>query len=156
MSNLIECATSTPSHDAEFMMADIIKGRDPDANDTLPSSEEEPDDELDLPQPELSNINNIRECFATHYRMMRREKLSAALKNQGYIPRLLELFRMCEDLDNKEALKTLYEIFKSIWMLNQGEIYEILFKNEHIFVSVNLNFKFDHYFCVGRGWRYGI
>lgn len=66
---------------------------------------------------------------------MRREKLSAALKNQGYIPRLLELFRMCEDLDNKEALKTLYEIFKSIWMLNQGEIYEILFKNEHIFVS---------------------
>ena len=134
----LPAAGNVSRHDAEVVLANIIQGRDPDANDTLPSSEEEPDDELDLPQPELSNINNIRECFATHYRMMRREKLSAALKNQGYIPRLLALFRMCEDLDNKEALKTLYEIFKSIWMLNQGEIYEILFKNEHIFVSSNL------------------
>lgn len=114
------------------------QGRDPEANDTIASSEEEPDDELELPAPELTNINSIRECFATHYRLMRREKLSAALKSQGYIPKLLELFRMCEDLDNKDALRTLYEIFKSIWMLNQGEIYEILFKPEHIFDVVGV------------------
>ena len=68
---------------------------------------------------------------------------------KGYIPKLLELFRICEDLENKEALKTLYEIFKSIWMLNQGDIYEILFKNEHIFVCILIHFLnfFEIYHC---------
>ena len=67
--------------------------------------------------------------------MMRREKLSAALKDNSYIPKLLDVFKKCEDVADDEALKTLYEIFKSIWMLNQGDIYEILFKQDYIFVS---------------------
>ena len=65
-----------------------------------------------------------------------REKLSMALKNQSYIPKLLDIFRQSEDLEDEAALKNLYEIFKSIWMLNQGDIYEILFKQEYIFVSI--------------------
>ena len=48
---------------------------------------------------------------------------------------LLDVFKKCEDLEDEDALKTMYEIFKSIWMLNQGDIYEILFKQDYIFVS---------------------
>ena len=68
-------------------------------------------------------------------RMLRRERLSSALKNQQYIPQLLDVFQKAEDIEDETALKSLYEIFKAIWMLNQGEIYEILFNQKYIFVS---------------------
>ena len=57
--------------------------------------------------------------------------------------------RMSEDLENDEALRSLYEIFKSIWMLNQGEIYEILFKQEYIFVSkIKLDWVLSYFRCA--------
>ena len=46
------------------------------------------DDEIDLPAPEIAKLNQIRECFNTQNRMMRREKLSAALKDNSYIPKV--------------------------------------------------------------------
>ena len=64
------------------------QGRDPDANDpdeTIQSSDE---DEIDLPFPEVSKLTQIKECFNTQNRMMRREKLSAALKDNSYIPKV--------------------------------------------------------------------
>lgn len=114
------------------------QGRDPDATDPLQSSDEEPEDDLELPVPEIRNIASIRDNIHNHCRMQRREKLSSAIKNQNYIPKLLELFRTVEDLEDTTSLRTLYEIFKSIWMLNQGEIYEILFKQEYIFDVVGI------------------
>ena len=68
------------------------QGRDPDANDpdeTIQSSDE---DEIDLPSPEVSKLTQIKECFNTQNRMMRREKLSAALKDNSYIPKVRSLF----------------------------------------------------------------
>ena len=67
--------------------------------------------------------------------MQRREKLSAAIKAQNYIPKLLEVFHSVEDLEDANSLRVLYEIFKSIWLLNQADLYEIMFKQEYIFVS---------------------
>jgi protein phosphatase-4 regulatory subunit 3 len=60
------------------------QGRDPDANDTIQSSDDEED--IDLPPPEMSKLNQIKECFTNQNRVMHsnREKLSSALKNQGY------------------------------------------------------------------------
>jgi len=114
------------------------QGRDPDANDPDETIQSSDDDEIDLPAPEIAKLNQIRECFNTQNRMMRREKLSAALKDNSYIPKLLDVFKKCEDVADDEALKTLYEIFKSIWMLNQGDIYEILFKQDYIFDVVGV------------------
>jgi protein phosphatase-4 regulatory subunit 3 len=70
--------------------------------------------------------------------MLRRERLSSALKNQQYIPQLLDVFQKAEDIEDEPALKSLYEIFKAIWMLNQGEIYEILFNQKYIFDVVGV------------------
>ena len=75
--------------------------------------------------------------------MLRRERLSSALKNQQYIPQLLDVFQKAEDIEDETALKSLYEIFKAIWMLNQGEIYEILFNQKYIFVS-----RYIKTFCI--------
>ena len=52
---------------------------------------------------------------------------------EGYIPRLLQLFRLCEDLENTADLHKLYEIFKSIFLMNKNCLFEIMFNDEHIF-----------------------
>ena len=80
--------------------------------------------------------------------MLRRERLSSALKNQQYIPQLLDVFQKAEDIEDETALKSLYEIFKAIWMLNQGEIYEILFNQKYIFVSFYTNAYVLYYLRV--------
>ncbi len=49
-----------------------------------------------------------------------------------YIKKLVEIFHICEDLENRESLSILYQIFKSIFMLNKNSIYEILFSEDLI------------------------
>ena len=68
---------------------------------------------------------------------------------------LLDVFKKCEDLEDEDALKTMYEIFKSIWMLNQGDIYEILFKQDYIFVSF-VDIVLILVSILGCGWGDGV
>ena len=58
---------------------------------------------------------------------MRKEKLAVAIENEGYIRKLLNLFHMCEDLENTEGLHYLYEIFKNIFLLNKNALFEVMF-----------------------------
>jgi protein phosphatase-4 regulatory subunit 3 len=61
---------------------------------------------------------------------MRKEKLAVAIENEGYIRKLLNLFHMCEDLENTEGLHYLYEIFKNIFLLNKNALFEVMFGGE--------------------------
>jgi protein phosphatase-4 regulatory subunit 3 len=58
---------------------------------------------------------------------MRKEKLATALEADGYIRKLLNLFHMCEDLENLEGLHFLYDIFKNIFLLNKNALFELMF-----------------------------
>lgn len=64
---------------------------------------------------------------------MRKEKLSVAIESEGYIRKLLNLFHMCEDLDNIEGLHYLYEVFKNIFLLNKNALFEVMFGGKHCF-----------------------
>ena len=57
----------------------------------------------------------------------RKEKLAVLLENEGYIKKLLNLFHMCEDLENAQGLHHLYEIFKNIFLLNKNALFEVMF-----------------------------
>lgn len=48
---------------------------------------------------------------------------------------------MCEDLENTEDLHMLFDIFKSIFMLNKNAIFEIMFTEDYIF-EVNSSYVF--------------
>jgi len=61
---------------------------------------------------------------------MRKEKLAVAIENEGYVRKLLNLFHMCEDLENTEGLHYLYEIFKNIFLLNKNALFEVMFGGE--------------------------
>lgn len=78
---------------------------------------------------------------------MRKEKLAVAIENENYIRKLLNLFHMCEDLENTEGLHYLYEIFKNIFLLNKNALFEVMFGGINHFTTeyYNLISKTDYF-----------
>ncbi|XP_043930649.1 serine/threonine-protein phosphatase 4 regulatory subunit 3A [Protopterus annectens] len=118
-----------------------VQGKDPSVDITqelVDESEEERFDDmsspgLELPSCELSRLEEMAELVASSLPSpLRREKLALALENEGYIKKLLELFHMCEDLENTEGLHHLYEIVKGIFLLNRTALFEVMFSEECI------------------------
>ena len=94
---------------------------------------------INLPRCELSKLEEIAEIFTgTIMTPQRREKLAALIEDERYIKQLLELFHMCEDLENTEGLHHLYDIFKSIFTLNRVELFEEMFEQDTIFDVVGV------------------
>uniref|UniRef100_A0A8C7XX21 Serine/threonine-protein phosphatase 4 regulatory subunit 3 n=1 Tax=Oryzias sinensis TaxID=183150 RepID=A0A8C7XX21_9TELE len=118
-----------------------VQGKDPSVDitqDVVDESEEERFDDmsspgLELPPCELNRLEDLAELVASSLPSpLRREKLALAVENEGYIRKLLELFRICEDLDNREGLHHLYEIIKGIFLLNRTALFEVMFSDECI------------------------
>lgn len=118
-----------------------VQGKDPSVDitqDVVDESEEERFDDmsspgLELPPCELNRLEDLAELVASSLPSpLRREKLALAVENEGYIRKLLELFRMCEDLDNADGLHHIYEIIKGIFLLNRTALFEVMFSDECI------------------------
>ncbi|KAK4742744.1 hypothetical protein SAY87_000745 [Trapa incisa] len=54
------------------------------------------------------------------------------LHDQDFFRKLMELFRVCEDLENLEGLHMIYRIIKGIILLNSPQIFEKIFGDELI------------------------
>nr|KAG5704214.1 hypothetical protein BaRGS_012502 [Batillaria attramentaria] len=126
-----------------------VQGKDPSVDITQEVVEESEDERFDdmpdaappieVPPCELSKLEEISELFSSVLPSpIRREKLAVAIENEGYIKKLIDLFHMCEDLENMEGLHHLFDIFKSIFMLNKNALFEIMFSDEVIFDIVGI------------------
>jgi protein phosphatase-4 regulatory subunit 3 len=94
---------------------------------------------MELPPCELSKLEEIGELFSSCLSsIVGREKLALALEQEDYIHKLIELFHVCEDLENDSGLHHLYEIFKVIFLLNQTSLYEVMFHDDVIFDVVGV------------------
>ncbi|XP_033125942.1 serine/threonine-protein phosphatase 4 regulatory subunit 3A-like isoform X2 [Anneissia japonica] len=120
-----------------------VQGKDPSVDitqDIVEESEDERFDEMpdaappiELPLCELSRLEEISELFSSVLPSpIKREKLALAIENDNYVKRLLELFHVCEDLENMEGLHHLYEIFKDIFLLNKNSLLEMMFSEDSI------------------------
>lgn len=118
-----------------------MQGKDPSVDitqDVVEESEDERFDDmsspgLELPPCELNRLEDLAELVASSLPSpLRREKLALAVENEGYIRKLLELFRVCEDLENREGLHHMYEIIKGIFLLNRTALFEVMFSDECI------------------------
>ncbi|KAG8544105.1 hypothetical protein GDO81_023077 [Engystomops pustulosus] len=120
-----------------------VQGKDPSVEvtqDPIDESEEERFEEMpdtsnliDLPSCELSKLEEIADLVTSVLSSpIRREKLSLALENEGYIKKLLQLFQTCENLENAEGLHHLYEIIRGILFLNKATLFEVMFSDECI------------------------
>ena len=121
-----------------------IQGKDPSVDvtqDIVEESEEERFEEMpdaampiELPPCELSKLDEIAELFNNVLPSpIRREKLAVAIENERYLQKLIELFRMCEDLENAEGLQHMFEIIKIAILLNKNSLLEILFSDDIIY-----------------------
>jgi protein phosphatase-4 regulatory subunit 3 len=89
---------------------------------------------IELPAAELSRLEEISELVSSCLPSpIRREKLAVAIENDTYIKKLLNIFHICEDLENSEGLHHLYEIFKNIFLLNKNALFEMMFAEDTIF-----------------------
>lgn len=121
-----------------------VQGKDPNRDITQDIVEESEDEHFDpmpdtissieLPPCELSKLEDISELIQSVLPSpIRREKLAMALESEGYIKKLIDLFHMCEDLENTEGLHHIYEIFKNVFLLNKNSLFEIMFSEDMIF-----------------------
>ncbi|XP_024916388.1 serine/threonine-protein phosphatase 4 regulatory subunit 3B isoform X1 [Cynoglossus semilaevis] len=120
-----------------------VQGKDPALDitqDPIDESEEERTDEIpetshlvELPPCELGRLEEIADLVTSVLSSpIRREKLALALMNEDYIKKLLGLFRVCEDLDNREGLHHLYEIVRGVLFLNKAALFEVMFSDDCI------------------------
>lgn len=94
---------------------------------------------IDLPPCELSKIEDISDLFGSVLPSpMRREKLALAIEGECYIRKLVDLFHMCEDLENRNGLHHLYDIMKSIFLLNKTALFELMFADDIIFDVIGI------------------
>lgn len=121
-----------------------VQGKDPSVEITQDIVEESEDERFDdmsdsappveLPSCELSRLEDINELISNCMSSpVRKDKLASAIETDGYIKKLLNLFHMCEDLENSEGLHHLYDIFKNIFLLNKNGLFEVMFSEDTIF-----------------------
>ncbi|XP_059156179.1 serine/threonine-protein phosphatase 4 regulatory subunit 3A-like isoform X2 [Physella acuta] len=126
-----------------------VQGKDPSVDITQDVVEESEDERFDdmpdaappieLPACETSKLEEIAELFSSVLPSpIRREKLAVAIEAESYIRKLVDLFHMCEDLENIDGLHHLYEIFKSIFLLNKNALFEIMFSDDIIFDIIGI------------------
>lgn len=104
-----------------------------DIEDTLIEEFESIATPIDLPPCELSKLEEIMQIVKCplaaplqRENRVQRESLIQAIKQQDYIPKLIELFHMCEDLGNLDGLYHLHEIFRTFFALNRDTLLHMM------------------------------
>jgi len=122
-----------------------VQGKDPSVDFTQDLVDDSEDDRgfdeisetappIELPPAELAKLEEISELVSSCLSSpLRREKLASAIENDTYIKKLLNIFNICEDLENMEGLHHLYEIFRNIFLLNKNALFEVMFSEDTIF-----------------------
>ncbi|NXO32302.1 P4R3A phosphatase, partial [Cisticola juncidis] len=86
-----------------------------------------------LPPCEVDRLAEVAELIISALSSAScREKLALALKKEGYIPKLLELFRVCEKLELSQDLQHLSAIMHGILWLDQAAVLEVMLSQECI------------------------
>ncbi|KAG2450841.1 hypothetical protein HYH02_004675 [Chlamydomonas schloesseri] len=89
------------------------------------------DNDMELPAPELRNLENIAKVLS-HVPPFHRDRIASQLMKPNYLAGLLDLFKQCEDLENTEGLTHMYAIVRSAIMLNDSSVLEEMLKEEHV------------------------
>nr|CAB3266391.1 serine/threonine-protein phosphatase 4 regulatory subunit 3A [Phallusia mammillata] len=109
---------------------ELSSSRLDDSADSLQRQSASP---YNLPACELGELDEIAELFTIALSsLVRRDQLVRAIEESDYIPKLLSLFRTCEDLENTDGLHRLYEIMKGIFLLNRTGLFDVLLQDSNI------------------------
>lgn len=121
-----------------------VQGKDPSVNITQDLPEDEDSEErfeevldtsgpVELPPCEMNRLEEICEFLSGVPPPPLKEKIALAIEQENYIKKLIDIFHMCEDLENLDGLNYLYDIFKSLFLMNKPSLLEILLSDELLF-----------------------
>ncbi|KAI9474829.1 component of IIS longevity pathway SMK-1-domain-containing protein [Zychaea mexicana] len=97
-----------------------------------PPMKNDSQDVATLPMPELSNLDEITSILSSARTIQDKDRLASFIVLENYIDKLLSVFESCEDLESKEDLHKLYTIMRSIILLNDEVIIELVVRDEYI------------------------
>ncbi|XP_047167881.1 serine/threonine-protein phosphatase 4 regulatory subunit 3-like isoform X2 [Vigna umbellata] len=84
----------------------------------------------DLPTVELSTLPLILKMVVESGNTDQSRLAELILSDQDFFRKLIEVFRVCEDLENMDGLHMIFKIIKGIILLNSTQIFERLFSDE--------------------------
>ncbi|PJF19200.1 hypothetical protein PSACC_00981 [Paramicrosporidium saccamoebae] len=100
---------------------------------------------MSLPEEvEFNTVPNIDEILerASNAGPDIRRPVCIALMENNYVGKLLDLFRIAEDLDSRETLFRMYSIFKHLVLLNNPAILRELLSEQHVYHVAGV-FEYD-------------
>ena len=80
---------------------------------------------IELPLCELSKLDNIHSLVMSSVSPTERLMLGLAIERESYIPKLLDLFHVCEDLENMEGLRQLFDVFRTLIFHNNASMFQV-------------------------------
>ncbi|TYJ45504.1 hypothetical protein E1A91_A02G061300v1 [Gossypium mustelinum] len=86
----------------------------------------------ELPAMELSTLPIILKTVTESGIADQMRLTELILNDQDFFQKLMELFRICEDLENMDGLHMIFKIVKGIILLNSAQIFEKIFGEELI------------------------
>ncbi|RWR94277.1 serine/threonine-protein phosphatase 4 regulatory subunit 3-like protein isoform X1 [Cinnamomum micranthum f. kanehirae] len=86
----------------------------------------------DFPSVELSTLPLILKTVVESGITDQMHVVDLVLQDQEFFPKLMELFRMCEDVEDLDGLHKIFKLVKGIILLNSTPIFEKLFGDEFI------------------------
>lgn len=86
----------------------------------------------ELPAVELSTLPSILKTIMESDVADQMRVTELIVHDQDFIPKLMELFRLCEDLENLDDLHIIFKLVRGIFLLNSPHIFEKIFGDELI------------------------
>ena len=126
-------SSSLAAHNPDPSTESVVYESDDDG--PLGSNETYLSPTITLPPIDLAHLRDLCDFFTPEKVRdpSRRDLLARAIESGNCIRKLVDLFHVCEDLENRESLHQIYEIIRSIFYLNKSSLFEILFSEEFIF-----------------------
>ncbi|CAP22774.2 Protein CBR-SMK-1 [Caenorhabditis briggsae] len=128
-----------------------VQGRDPgdpdatfdDGDDSDIGEMSSSSSRLQLPPIEIGRLSELDAILHMHLASnSAREKMTMAIESDNVVTKLCEVFRMCEDIEHTEGLRTFYSIVKNLFMLNRNTVIEMLLDDSNIKDVIGM-FEFD-------------
>uniref|UniRef100_A0A7N0T7L8 Serine/threonine-protein phosphatase 4 regulatory subunit 3-like central domain-containing protein n=2 Tax=Kalanchoe fedtschenkoi TaxID=63787 RepID=A0A7N0T7L8_KALFE len=96
----------------------------------------------ELPAVELSTLPLILKTFAESGSADQIRLVELIHNDQGFLQKLMDLFKVCEDLENIDDLHMIYRIVKGLIMLNSTQIFDKIFSDE-LFMDIIGSLEYD-------------
>mmetsp|Transcript_27562 Transcript_27562/g.62552 ORF Transcript_27562/g.62552 Transcript_27562/m.62552 type:complete len:818 (-) Transcript_27562:65-2518(-) len=93
--------------------------------------------EMSLPQPEMENLEKLQEIVSSATSVTR-DRIVDGVMQDGYLSKIYQIFRTCEDLEMEQSLHTLFKIFKGLIMLNEPSLIELCLSDQNVLDTMGI------------------